>query len=394
MRQKRAYRYRCYPTPAQAAVLARTFGCARFVYNWALRLRTDAYYQRQERVSYADTSAALTTLKQQPATVWLNAVSSVPTQQALRHFDRAFRNFYEGRAQYPSFHTKHGPQAAEYTTSAFRWDAQARTLTLAKMHTPLHIHWSRPLPEGAHPTTVTVSRDTAGRYFVSLLVEANITPLPTAIGQVGIDLGLHDVVVLNSGEKVGNPRFFTQDEQRLAKAQRRHTKKQKGSKNREKARLKVARIHARIADRRRDFLHKLSTRMIRENQTICVESLRVKALVRHPTLAKAISDVGWGEFVRQVEYKAAWYGRTLVRIDQWYPSSKRCHVCGHVLDDLSLDTRQWVCPECRTIHDRDVNAAQNILAAGLAVSACGEAVRPGRVRPTPAGFREAGIPRL
>ncbi len=262
------------------------------------------------------------------------------------------------------------------------------------METPLHIHWSRPLPDGAQPTTVTVSRDTAGRYFISILVEDEIAPLPATVGQVGIDLGLHDVVVLDSGEKVGNPRFFTQDEKRLAKAQRRLAKKKLGSKNRDKARRKVARIHAHIADRRTDFLHQLSTRLIRENQTICVESLQVKAMVKHPTLAKAIHDVGWGEFVRQLEYKAAWYGRTLVKIDKWYPSSKRCSACGHILDSLTLDSRRWTCPECGRVHDRDVNAAQNILAVGLTVSAGGEAVRPGRVRPTPAGFREAGIPRL
>jgi putative transposase len=200
--------------------------------------------------------------------------------------------------------------------------------------------------------------------------------------------------VLHTGEKVGNPRFFEQDAKKLAQAQRRLAKKCRGSKNRHKARRKVARIHARIADRRRDFLHQLSTRIIRENQTICVESLRVKAMVKHPTLAKAISDVGWGEFVRQLTYKAEWYGRTLVAIDKWYPSSKRCSACRHVLGSLSLDTRRWTCPECGAVHDRDVNAAQNVLAAGLAVSACGEAVRPGRVRPDSARLGEAGIPRL
>jgi putative transposase len=394
MRQKRAYRYRCYPTPAQVAVLARTFGCARFVYNWALRLRTDAYYQRQERISYAGTSAALTTLKQQPDTTWLNEVSSVPTQQALRHLDKAFRNFFEGRAKYPTFHKKRSAQSAEYTTSAFRWDAEQRMLTLAKMEGPLRIHWSRPLPHGAIPTTVTLSRDIAGRYFVSILLEDEIAPLPPVDTQVGIDLGLYDMVVLDSGEKVGNPRYFQAYEKRLANAKRRLAKKKIGSRNRDKARRTVARIHARIADRRRDFTHKLSTRLIRENQTICIESLQVKAMAKHPTLAKAIHDVGWGEFVRQMEYKAAWYGRTLVRIDKWYPSSKRCSACGHILDSLSLDIRHWTCPACGSVHDRDVNAAQNILAAGLAVSACGEAVRPGRVRPTPAGVREAGIPRL
>ncbi len=355
-------------------------------------MRTDAYNERQERVSYADTSAALTTLKQQPDTTWLNEVSSVPTQQALRHLDKAFRHFFEGHGKYPKFHKKRGVQSAEYTTSAFRWDAESCTLTLAKMATPLHIHWSRPPPDGAIPTTVTISRDAAGRYFVSILIEDEITPLPPSSGHVGIDLGLHDVVVLDSGEKVGNPRFFAQDEKKLAQAQRRLAKKQCGSKNRDKARRKVARVHARIADRRTDFLHKLSTRIIRENQTICIESLAVKAMAKHPTLAKAIHDVGWGEFVRQLTYKADWYGRTLVSIDQWYPSSKRCSACGHMLDSLPLDIRRWTCPECGAVHDRDVNAAQNMLAVGLTVSACGEAVRPGRIRLSPAGFGEAGIP--
>jgi putative transposase len=394
MRQQRAYRYRCYPTPEQALVLARTFGCVRFVYNWALRLRTDAYAERHEHVSYAETSAALTALKREPETAWLNEVSSVPTQQALRHLDRAFRNCFAGRTKYPAFHRKHGRQSAEYTTSAFRWDAEAQTLTLAKMDRPLNIRWSRPLPKGAQPSTVTVTRDTAGRYFVSLLVEEEIAPLPPVTAQVGLDLGLHDAVALNTGEKVGNPHFFQRDAKRLAKAQRCLAKKQRGSKNRAKARCKVARVHARIADRRRDFLHQLSTRLIRENQTICVESLQVKAMVKQRKLAQAIHDVGWGEFVRQLTYKAAWYGRTLVAVGTWYPSSKRCSACGHVLRSLSLDTRHWTCPACGVLDDRDVNAAQNVLAAGLAVSACGEAVSPGRARPDAARLAEAGIPRL
>lgn len=393
--QQRAYRYRFYPSPAQAATLARTFGCARYVYNWALHLRNAAYTERQEHLGYQDTSAALTTLKQQPETVWLGEVSSVPLQQALRHLDTAFRSFFAKRAKYPRFKQKRGKQSATYASTAFRYDATTRRLTLAKMDAPLDIHWSRPLPQGVgtQPTTVTVSRDTAGRYFVSLLVEEEIALLPAVEGaedgkgQVGLDLGLHDVVVLNTGEKGGNPHFFRQEEKRLAKAQRRLAKKQRGSRNREKARRTVARIHARIADRRTDFLQKLSTRLIRENQTICLESLRVKAMVKHPTLAKAIHDVGWGEFVRLLTYKAAWYGRTLIPIDQWEPSSKRCSVCGQVLDTLPLDIRAWTCPNpvCGAQHDRDINAAKNILAAGLllvavgrTVTACGETVRPAR----------------
>ena len=320
MNQKRAYRYRCYPTPTQAAVLAGTFGCARFVYNWALRLRTDAYYERQERLSYVDLSAALTTLKQQSETVWLNEVSSVPIQQALRHLETALRNFFAGRAKYPTFHKKHGAQSATYASSAFRWDAAQRTLTLAKMDTPLHIHWSRPLPDGAAPTTITLSRDTAGRYFVSILIEEELAPLPLVDAQVGIDLGLHDMVALDSGEKVGNPRFFAQDAKKLAQAQRRLAKKQRGSRNRDKARKKVARIHARIADRRRDFTHKLSTRLIRENQTICIESLSVKAMVKHPTLAKAIHDVGWENSCASWSTKLTGMGALWLRLTAGIPA--------------------------------------------------------------------------
>lgn len=376
MRQKRAYLYRCYPTPDQAHTLARTFGCTRFVYNWALRLRSDAYAERHVRVSYAGISAAFTKLRRQPETAWLSEVAYVPCQQALWHLDTGFRNFFEGRANYPTFKKKRGRQSAEYTTSAFKWDS--KELVLAKMREPLAIHWSRPLPKEARPTTITLSRDPAGRYFVSFLIEEDITPLPVSPKSVGIDLGLHDLVTLSTGEKVGNERFFAKEARRLATLQRRHAKKQKGSKNREKARRKVARIHARIADRRRDFQHKLTTRIIRENQTVCVESLCVKNLMQNHHLAQAIIDVGWGEIVRQLEYKAAWYGRTLVAIGTFYPSSKQCSGCGHVLGSLSLDIRQWICSDCGACHDRDVNAALNIEAAGLAVLACGEAVRPGR----------------
>jgi putative transposase len=376
MKQKRAYQYRFYPTDEQERLFAHTFGCTRFVYNWALRLRTDAYYKDKQRIGYHETSAQLTLLKKQ--TSWLTEVSSVPLQQALSHLERAFRNFFEGRAKYPTFKKKQGEQAATYTASAFKWDG--KHLTLAKMETPLALHWSRPLPQGCQPRTVTVSKDTANRYFVSILVEEDIQPLPEVHKQVGLDLGLKSMVILSTGETVGNPKFFHQDEKKLARAQRRLAKKNKGSKNRAKARHQVARMHARIADRRRDYQHKLSTRIIRENQTVCVESLQVKHMVQNHSLAKAISDVGWSEFVRQLEYKAAWYGRTLVKIDKWYPSSKRCCACGHMLDSLTLEVRCWTCPACGIVHDRDVNAAKNILAAGQAVTACGESVRPGRAK--------------
>ena len=374
MKIKRAYRFRFYPTPEQEQILARTFGCTRFVYNYMLRLRSDAWMQRRERVGYHETSAALTALKKTPEHAWLNEVSSVPVQQALRHLQTAFNNFFAKRARYPKFKRKDGPQSAEYTTSAFKWDGQA--LKLAKMDEPLAIRWSRTIPKAAKVTTVTVSRDTAGRYFVSLLCDDAVAAKAAVQGKVGIDLGLSHFAILSTGEKVAAPNTFRKNEAKLAKLQRRLAKKQKGSKNRAKARLKVARLHAKIADSRRDFLHKLSTRLINENQVIAVESLSVSNMQKNRCLSKSISDAGWSEFVRQLEYKALWYGRELIGIDRWYPSSKRCSDCGYTMSKMPISVREWVCPECGSIHDRDINAARNVLAAGLAVSAHGESVSP------------------
>jgi putative transposase len=371
---KRAYRFRFYPTPEQAVMLARTFGCARFVYNHMLRLRTDAWSQQQARVGYHDTSAALTALKKTPEHAWLNEVSSVPVQQALRHLQTAFANFFAKRAKYPTFRRKDGIQSAEYTTSAFKWDGLS--LKLAKMAAPLAIRWSRTLPTGAKVTTVTVSKDTAGRYHVSMLCDDAVAPKPASTGKVGIDLGLTHFAILSTGEKIAAPNVFRKNEAKLAKLQRRLARKQMGSTNRRKAKLKVARMHARTADCRRDFLHKLSTRLINENQVIAIESLAVRNMQKNRTLAKSISDASWAEFVRQLTYKAAWYGRTLIGIDRWYPSSKRCSGCGHTVGKMPLSVRAWTCPECGALHDRDVNAARNVLAAGLAVSAHGESVSP------------------
>jgi len=392
MKQKRAYKYRVYPADEQKQQLSRTFGCCRFVFNWALRKKTDAFYKDNQRLYYKDLSEALTRLKKQDATVWLSEVSSVPLQQTLRHLDRAFLNFFEGRGAYPTFKKKCNQQAATFTGNAFIW--RDGKITLAKMDKPLDIRWSRPLPDGTKPSSVTISKDCADRYFISVLVEEEIEHLPASPESIGADLGLKDFVALSSGEVVGNPKFFAKDEKKLARAQRRHAKKKKGSKNRDKARRRVARIHARIADRRRDFLHKLSTRLIRENQTICVETLAVKNMVKNHTLAKAIHDVGWSEFVSQLDDKADWYGRTLVKIDRWYPSSKRCFDCGHILDSLTLDVRVWTCPECGVVHDRDINAAKNIHAVGQTViEACGERVRPGAVKTKPGNARRSRKPK-
>lgn len=374
MEIKRAYKFRFYPTAQQAEQLARTFGCARFAYNHMLRLRTDAWYKEQKRVGYHETSAALTELKKQPETLWLNEVSSVPVQQALRHLQTAFANFFAKRTGYPKFKRKGGKQSAEYTTSAFKWDGQS--LKLAKMDAPLNIRWSRQIPKAAKVTTVTVSKDAAGRYFVSMLCDDAVASKPESSAKVGIDLGLTHFAILSTGEKVAAPNIFRKNEAKLAKLQRRLAKKAKGSNRRNKARLKVAKLHAKIADSRKDFLHKLSTRLINENQVIAIESLSVSNMKKNRRLSKSISDAGWSEFARQLEYKAHWYGRELIGIDRWFPSSKRCSDCGYTAPKMPLNVRHWSCPECGVTHDRDVNAARNVLAAGLAVSARGETVSP------------------
>lgn len=373
---KRAYKYRFYPTEQQADLLNRTFGCVRKVYNLALAERTRAWYQDQERVTFAATCRMLTAWKRDPELAYLSEVSNVALQQGLQHLQRAFLNFWSKRAKYPTFKSKRKSKAsATFTTMGFSYrDGQVK---LAKCDEPLNIAWSRPLPDGAEPSTVTVSRDRANRWHISILVETQVDTLPATANRVGLDAGITSLVALSTGEKVTNPKHEKRDRERLAKAQRNLARKAKGSNNRAKARVKVARIHARIADRRRDLLHKLSTRIIRENQTVVIEDLSVRNMVRNHSLARAISDAAWSELRRQLEYKADWYGRTVIAIDRFYPSSKTCSTCGTVASKLPLNIRSWTCP-CGAAHDRDVNAAINILAAGLAVSVSGDGVRPAR----------------
>ncbi|MEU5222263.1 RNA-guided endonuclease TnpB family protein [Streptomyces toyocaensis] len=378
---KRAFKYRFYPTDAQAAELSRTFGCVRKVYNLALAARTEAW-ARQERVNYNQTSAMLTVWKKTGELAYLNEVSSVPLQQALRHLQAAFTHFFSKRAKYPRFKSrKKSRNSAEYTTSAFRF--RDGELTLAKMARPLDIVWSRPLPEGASPSTVTVSQDAAGRWFVSLLCEdPTVQPLPAADAAVGVDVGLDHLLTLSTGEKAANPRHERRDRARLAKAQRQLARKARGDgANRRKARRKAARVYARITDRRRDHLHKLTTRLVRENQTIVIEDLAVRNMVKNGSLARAISDAAWSEFRSMLEYKAQWYGREVIAVDRWFPSSKLCSACGTLRDKMPLNVREWTCDSCGTTHDRDVNAAKSLLAAGLAVSVCGAGVRPQRSTP-------------
>ncbi|MEU8201330.1 RNA-guided endonuclease TnpB family protein [Streptosporangium sp. NPDC049046] len=361
---KRAFKFRFHPTPEQAEELARTFGCVRLVYNKALEERTRAYMLEGRRVSYVESSAALTLWKKTDDLAFLNEVSSVPLQQALRHLQAAFTNFFAKRAKYPTFKSrKKSRLSAEYTRSAFTY--RNGQLTLAKMNGPLNIVWSRPLNEEAQPSTVTVSKDAAGRWFVSILCQDTVRPLEPTTNAVGVDAGITALATLSTGEKIVNPKYERADRRKLAKAQRNLSRKEKGSANRAKAKLALARVYARIADRRRDHLHKVTTRLVRENQTVVIEDLTVRNMVKNHSLARAVSDASWRQMRSMLEYKAAWYGRELVVVDRFFPSSKLCSACGTLQRSMPLGVRDWVCA-CGAVHDRDVNAAKNILAAGLA----------------------------
>ncbi len=368
---KLRYRFRFYPTPEQQRTLARVFGATRYVYNWALTLRTDSY-RGGHTINYPASSAALTALKQQPEHAWLNEISSVPTQQALRHLQVAFKNFFEKRSHYPSFKKKHGKQSAEYTRSAFQWNARTKTLTISQLG-HLNLRLSRAFVSS--PTTVTITKSPAGRYFVTLVLDEPKAQWPKTGQRVGVDLGVNRLATLSTDEHIPNPKFLTTSQRRLAHEQRTLARRVKGSGRYKRQRIKIARLHEKIADTRQDYLHKFTTDLVRRFDVICIEDLNVRGMVQNHHLARSLSDASLGTVGTLLEYKCAWYGRDLQRVDRFFPSSKQCCVCGHLLESLPLSVRSWTCPNCHTVHDRDENASQNILAAGHAVTARGGRVR-------------------
>lgn len=357
------YTFRAYPTDAQTQELSRVFGHSRFVYNWCLRLRTDAW-ANGEKVNYNQSSAALTALKKTPEHQWLNEVSCVPLQQSLRNLQTAFGNFFAGRANYPRFKSRRDKQRAEYTTSAFKYSSGM--LSLAKLG-KLNIKWSRPF--NSQPTTVTISKTPSGRYYVSLVVDEVPVSYPKTGESIGVDLGINRLATLSNGERIPNLRHTRTYEKRLAKAQKSLSRKTKGSGRWNRQRIKVARVHEKIADARKDHLDKVTSDLVRRFDVIAVEDLNVRGMVRNHKLAKHLSDASFGRFVSMLEYKAVWRGKQVVKVDRFFPSSKRCSCCGFVSQKMPLEVRNWQCPECKSEHDRDLNAAKNILdfAAGQVV---------------------------
>ncbi|MFI6864180.1 RNA-guided endonuclease InsQ/TnpB family protein [Streptomyces sp. NPDC050421] len=383
------YSFRLYPDRGQRIALAKAFGCARVIFNDAVRAREDTRKAGTAFPKAGELSKTLITqAKLTEARSWLGEVSFV-LQQSLRDTETAYRNFFaslKGTRKGPKLgpprfkSRKDTRQSIRFTANA-RWNITDRgQLNLPKIGA-VKVKWSRPLP--TTPTSVTVIKDSAGRYFASFVIDTDphtdAERMPNTDQTIGIDLGLTHFAVLSTGEKITSPRFLRRAEKKLKKAQRGLSRKQKGSKNREKARLEVARAHAKVTDARHEFHHQLSTRLISENQGIAVEDLSVTGLAR-TKLAKSVHDAGWSEFVNMLEYKAARYGRTFIKIGRFEPTSQTCSTCGVKDGPKPLDVREWTCAACGTVHDRDHNAALNVkTAAGLAVSACGASVRPGLV---------------
>ncbi|MGW4605776.1 RNA-guided endonuclease InsQ/TnpB family protein [Streptomyces sp. NPDC004279] len=398
------YSYRAYPDASQRRALAQAFGCARVVWNDCLRDRKEAHAAGRPYVKSAELSRLrITQAKRTEERAWLADVSAVVLQQALRDLDTAYKNFFDSvtgkrqgrRVGPPRYKSKKDiRQSIRLNSNAFSLKDDF-TVYVAKVG-HLKVRWSRPLP--AAPSSLTVTKDSCGRYFLSFVVDTEPDILPRLETESGIDLGLSAFAVLSDGTKIHSPRFLRRAEKKLKRLQRELSRKVRGSKNRAKARIKVARQHARVADRRRDWHHKASTQIIRENQAVFVEDLAVSGLGR-TRLAKSVYDAGWSAFVGMLEYKAALYGRTFAKVGRAFPSSQVCSACGLRDGPKPLHVREWTCGGCGTVHDRDHNAARNVLFEGRRIvaagwvetpNACGASVRRAHV---PAQRVEAGSPR-
>jgi putative transposase len=375
------YRYRLYPEPAQEQALARVFGCARVVFNDCLRLR-DRCHAAGEKISDSEVQRRVVTLaKLTPERAWLAEVASVALVQACQDARRAYKNWFDSmkgrrkgrRVNRPRFRSKRGRQSIRLTRNGFV--LHGTRLYVAKVG-DLKVRWSRPLP--SVPSSVTVIREPDGRYHASFVVERPAAPLPACDREIGIDVGLSRLAVTSNGEVIANPRFLRAAERRLKVAQRAVCRRQKGSRNRDKARRRVAVLHRKVRDARLDYAHKTALALVRENQAVYAEDLAVSGLAR-TRLAKSVHDAGWAQLLRLIEEKAAYYGRIFAKIGRFEPTSQVCSACGVKDGPKPLSVREWECGRCGTVHDRDVNAAKNILALGRRerLNACGGDVRPG-----------------
>jgi putative transposase len=370
---RQGFRFRLYPNKEQETLLRKTLGSARFVWNYFLDLRQKSWKQENKSLSYYDTAKILTQLKKEPEYSWLSEVSIIPLRYSIYELDGTYKKFFKGNCGYPNFKKKSGTNSIGLDTSAF--SIKNGKFFIAKNKQPLNIRFHRQLPQNQEIKYIHITLEPSGKWYVSFNLEVSIQPLPPSQNQIGIDLGITTFATTSNGDKIKSP-DLKKEYQKLKKLQRRFSKKQKGSNNRYKARLKVARQHERIKFIRLNFHHQVSRKLVNENQVIVLEDLKVSNMVKNRKLSRAISEQGWYQFRMFLEYKCDWYGRELIIINQWYPSSKTCSSCGSIQTKMPLSVREWTCPDCGSVHDRDINAAKNILAVGTTVSACGDSVRP------------------
>jgi len=370
----RGFRFRFYPNKEQEILLRKSLGCVRFVWNYFLDKRQTLWRQENKGMTYYDMAKELTLLKKEEDYSWLKEVSITALRYGLYGLDETYKNFFKKKCGYPNFKKKSGRNSLNLDTSAFRF--KDGKLFIAKSKQSLKVVWYRQLPQDFEVKHIQISLEPSGKWYVSFnLEDPSIQPLSPTDNMVGIDLGITTFATTSNGLKIKSPELKSQY-QKLKKLQRKLSKKQKGSNNRNIARLKVARQYERITNIRKNFHHQVSRKLINENQVIVLEDLKVKNMVKNRKLSRAISEQGWYQFRSFLEYKSKWYGRELIVINQWYPSSKTCSSCGSIQSKMLLNIREWVCPDCGTHHDRDINAAKNILAVGTTVSACGDSVRP------------------
>lgn len=362
----KAYKFRLYPNKEQEELIQKTFGCCRFVYNQTLSYRKEIYETQKKSMNKTSCNDYCNQVLKKEYK-WLKEVDKFALTNAIYNMNSAYQRFFKGYSNYPKFKSKRNNKksySTNFTNNNIEISFESNKIKLPKLKwvkTKIHREFVGKIK------SATVSQVSSGKYYISILVEQEIKELPKNEFTVGIDLGLTDFAITSDGVKYSNPRYLRKSLNKLAKEQRKLSRKKNGSKNRNKQRVKVAKLHEHISNQRKDFLHKLSSELINENQVICLEDLQVKEIQQNKYLSQSVSDVGWYEFRRQLEYKAKWYGRTISFVDKWYPSSQICSNCGNNTGKKTLDIREFDCPYCGRHHDRDINASINILNEGLRI---------------------------